>query len=383
MEQLVAFRDRPGARRGRALRAGAGDDRGHRPAPGARPLPGPDRVYVRRGVDRRPRSRRTDRRQRELALDLLRQHPGRPRRARRDRRRDSEALAQARARGRLPGRCAARGGDDVPAAGARLGRPAVPVGLLRGPRRTPGGGGLPRDLCLRGAARARADPAVRPVPNANGCGRGGRDRDLGDGDGRDDRLRAAVRAGRDRHLGDLLGRGADAVLHRSRDHERDLRAVDLAKRPLPAECPRRAGGPRRRALPALAHGRLDDELRGGAEHGHRGGRARPDDAGVRDRGPERRAHPADGLGDGADAVRPLDRRDARRDADGRDRQPASSGGGARPRPERPPAACRTCATVSPTHSSRPSWLRRCSASSRSPSSSSGWRRCRCRRSSNR
>ena len=100
---------------------------------------------------------------------------------------------------------------------------------------------------LRGAARARADPAVRPVPNANGCGRGGRDRDLGDGDGRDDRLRAALRAGRDRHVGDLVGRRADAVLHRSRDHERDLRAVDLAKRPLPAECPRRAGRPRRRA----------------------------------------------------------------------------------------------------------------------------------------
>ena len=73
---------------------------------------------------------------------------------------------------------AARGGDDVPAARARLGRPAVPVGLLRGPRRAPRGGGLPRGVRLRRAARARADPAVRPVPNANGCGRRGRDRDL-------------------------------------------------------------------------------------------------------------------------------------------------------------------------------------------------------------
>ena len=49
-------------------------------------------------------------------------------------------------------------------------------------------------------------------------------------------------------------------------------------------------------------------------------------------------HPADGLGDGADAVRPRDRRDARRDADGRDRQPAASGGRTRAPPERPPAA---------------------------------------------
>ena len=131
--------------------------------------------------------------------------------------------------GRLSRRGTARGGDDVPAARARLGRPAVPVDLGRGPRRTlrvassssrpspSWSGARPSRSCRTTCS------ATRTVAAGVGC-----DRALRDGDGRDDRLRAALRPGRDRHLGDLLGRRADAVLHRRRDHERGLRTVDLA-----------------------------------------------------------------------------------------------------------------------------------------------------------
>ena len=67
-----------------------------------------------------------------------------------------------------------------------------------------------------------------------------------------------------------------------------------------------------------------DQRRGGPQHGDRRDRARHDDADLRPLDPELGVALGDGLGDRADAVLALDRRDARRDADGRDRQPAAA-----------------------------------------------------------
>ena len=58
------------------------------------------------------------------------------------------------------------------------------------------------------------------------------------------------------------------------------------------------------------------------DDGARRDRARDDDAGLRALDPELGAARRDGVGDGAEPVLALDRRDARRGADGRDRQPA-------------------------------------------------------------
>ena len=68
----------------------------------------------------------------------------------------------------------------------------------------------------------------------------------------------------------------------------------------------------------------DDDDASGHLHGRGRGRARPDDAGLRHRRAERRALPLDRLRDRPDAVLPLDRRHARRDADGRDHQPRAA-----------------------------------------------------------
>ncbi len=75
----------PGVRGRRADRRDDRGDRGRRLTARARPLPGLLRRGLRR-VDRdRPAARRLLRRQPLVALDLLRQHPDRARRARRDR----------------------------------------------------------------------------------------------------------------------------------------------------------------------------------------------------------------------------------------------------------------------------------------------------------
>ena len=60
--------------------------------------------------------------------------------------------------------------------------------------------------------------------------------------------------------------------------------------------------------------------------GDRRHRARDDDADLRALDPELGERSRDGLGDRAESVLPLDRGDARRDADGRDRQPAPARG---------------------------------------------------------
>ena len=82
-------------------------------------------------------------------------------------------------------------------------------------------------------------------------------------------------------------------------------------------------------------------------------------------GAERRAARADGLGDGADAVRALDRRDRRRDGDGRDREPGAAAAVARRHGGR--RACtgcrRGCATISRTRCTRRSSRRSASRSS--------------------
>ena len=121
---------------------------------------------VRRGVDRRPRPGRVDRRQRELALDLLRQHPGRL---------VALAVIAVAIPKRSPRRehCARLLGAALLAAGTTF----LLLGLVWGGQQYPWGSFevlgaflaaavFLDGVCLRRAARARADPAVRALPNA-------------------------------------------------------------------------------------------------------------------------------------------------------------------------------------------------------------------------
>ena len=153
----------PGARRGRDLPADAGDDRDDRPAARPRPLPGADRVGVRGRVDHRAADRRLHRRQPELALDLLRQPADRRRRARGDPRDDAAQATAARALDRLARRGDPRARHDGPPARARLGRARLRLELGPRDRRPARLGGRALDLRARRAARARADPALRPA----------------------------------------------------------------------------------------------------------------------------------------------------------------------------------------------------------------------------
>ena len=73
----------PGRRRGLAVPRCAVDHRRHVHPGGARPIPGPVRRRVRCRVRRRSAHRRLADGERQLALDLLRQHPDRDHRARR------------------------------------------------------------------------------------------------------------------------------------------------------------------------------------------------------------------------------------------------------------------------------------------------------------
>ena len=189
-----------------------------------------------------PAARRDLRRPGELALGVLRQRAGRADRDDRDRDRDPEADGAPRSLPRPSRRGAARRGHVLaPArrssgaattAGARrrvLGAFAVAVVLLD-------------RLRLRRAARARADPALRPAAEPDGRDRGRVHRSRRDGVRRDDRLRPALRPGRDRHLGNRVRRRPDAVHGRGGHDERALGPVGLAHRALPAE---RARGPGR------------------------------------------------------------------------------------------------------------------------------------------
>ena len=109
-------------------------------------------------------------------------------------------------------------------------------------------------LCLRRAAGAGADPALRPAAEPDGHdGRrvhGARR----DGVRGDDRLRPALRPGRDRDVRNRVRRRADAVHGRRGPDQHAFRPVGLADRPLPADRARRAGRARCRATPALEDG---------------------------------------------------------------------------------------------------------------------------------
>ena len=180
-------------------------------------------------------------------------------------------------------------------------------------------------------------------------------------DVRDDLVCAAVRAGRDRHVRGIVRRRADAVDARRGHHLAPDRAARLAHGALPVERGPRPGRADDRDAAALADGHLDDERRGGAQHGDRRNRHRLDDAGVRDLGPERGVALEDRLRDRADAIRPSDGRDARRDDHGRDRQPRpSAGSGRRGAHERPSPAANRRAPPSRMRSGRPSSRRRAS-----------------------
>ena len=148
---------RPGRRRRRSVRAHARDDRADRPAASARPLAGARRRDVRRRLDRRPGARRRDRRQHELALDLLRQPARRSAGASRDLADDAAPRATAAPLGRLPRGCPARGRDRCADARAELGRPGVRLGLAAGARCVRRLGRAARRLRRRRASRAGAD----------------------------------------------------------------------------------------------------------------------------------------------------------------------------------------------------------------------------------
>ena len=154
----------PGRRSRRDL---PGLARGHRrplQSPGARPLHGPLRRGVRRRCDPRPVAGRLADRQRELALDLLRQPAHRgggplhhlplpavdPRRA---------PGAQAR----LPGRRRLHDRGHVPAPGTDE-QAVIRVGQRRGGRLSAHRRGRGSDLPLDRVARRRAHRAPRPVP---------------------------------------------------------------------------------------------------------------------------------------------------------------------------------------------------------------------------
>ena len=95
---------------------------------------------------------------------------------------------------------------------------------------------------------------------------------------------------------------------------------------LPAEHADRPDRARDRRADALAARRERDQRRRGEGDGDRRHRARDDDADLRALDPELGRALGDGLGDRAQSVLALDRGDARRDVDGRARQPAPARG---------------------------------------------------------
>ena len=193
------------------------------------------------------------------------------RRARRDRDHDAEARAPgASTRSTGSARPLLAAGTALAPARARLGRPRLPVGLAAGARR----------------ARCRRSSCSPPSPSSSGarpsrscrstCCATRRSRPgvacialVGDGDVRDDRLRAALRAGRDRHVRDLVRRRADAAVARRGDDE--LRSPGQWSR-APAATGRTRSSARSCSAPgcsALADGRRRPNARGGAQHGRR------------------------------------------------------------------------------------------------------------------
>ena len=144
-------------------------------------------------------------------------------------------------------------------------------------------------------------------------------------------VRAAVRAGRDRHVGDLVRRRADAADARRGDDVDHLGPVGLADRPLPLER-RSSGRSCSRSGWSCSGGWTSHTTNGEAARnmvvaGHRasGSMMQVFVLSVQNAVAAR----ADRLGDGAGAVLARDRRDDRRDGDGRDREPGPADDAAR------------------------------------------------------
>jgi len=141
------------------------------------------------------------------------------------------------------------------------------------------------------------------------------------------------------NLGDVVRRRSHAVDARRGCDVDPLGAAGLAHRSVPLERHDRSGCADARDAAAVADGRAHDERRSGPRHDRRRDRNRIDDAGVRPLRSERCSPREHGLSHRADAVLALDRRDDRRDGDGRDRQPRPAGPGAgRGRADAPVAA---------------------------------------------
>ena len=162
--ELIAFRALQGLGGGGLMVTTIAVDRRHRPAARARPVPGLLRRRLRRLDGGRPAGRRLHRRQPVLALDLLRQHPARRARARRDRRSCSTPAPSASATIDYLGAALLAGGLSSIVLFTSLGGTTYRLGLAADHRAGRARRRAARALRVRGAARRRADPAARAVP---------------------------------------------------------------------------------------------------------------------------------------------------------------------------------------------------------------------------
>ena len=293
-----------------------------------------------------PLHRRLPRRQRLVALDLLRQPPDRDRRARRHRGRPARARASA---ARHASTCAGRSCSASPPAAscwrrAWAARPTpwgswqiIGLGVAHRRRHRAAHPGR--------APRARAGAADEPVlePRLHGGQRDRLHRRLRPL--RRDDLPAALPADRHRRLADLVG-PAVAAAH-ARPARRPRSAAARSSRAGVTTSPFPIAGTAIMVVGFLLLSTMepdDERARALARHGHPRPRARPRDAGAGARRPERRRLPRPRRGDLGRDLLPLDRRLLRRGHLRRDLlQPprrTSSTGSRACRPPRPPGTSR-------------------------------------------
>ena len=155
----------PGPRGRRADGAGLHHHRRRGLPPGAGPLPGVLRRHLRPLLHRRPAARRGLHRQPQLAVDLLHQPPHRDRGPGRDLGRAQAPVPPPGPQDRLPRLRTHAGRGDGGAAGHRVGRHPVRLGLAGDPR--PGHRRRRPHHRLRavGTEGGRADPAAEPLPH--------------------------------------------------------------------------------------------------------------------------------------------------------------------------------------------------------------------------
>ncbi len=168
MAMLIGGSGRPGPRRRRPDRPGPGDHRRHHPAARARQVPGHVRRRVRRLQRRRPAARRVLHRRTRLALDLLAEHPDRPRRpVHHVPRAAMPAGRAATTRIDYLGAAVVVGFGDVAAALHVVGRSRLRLDRSAEPRAARSGGLLLAVVFrARRAARRGADHPHAPVPRA-------------------------------------------------------------------------------------------------------------------------------------------------------------------------------------------------------------------------